>query len=59
MIEVQLGAAIDDALHRRGIELPKRAGVLLDFLEERAVPDQRDFDRLDMTPGDLNKDCGN
>ncbi len=48
VVEVQLGAAEDEALHRRGLERGERDDVLLHPGEERGVADAGDLHRLDV-----------
>ena len=46
---MELGTTINQPLHGRRLKSGQRADILLEFLKERAVPNQRDFDGFDIT----------
>src|SRR6266568_2528304 len=48
MVEVQFGAAVDDALHRRRLEMDQGSKIVFDLFEKRPVTDQGHFDRFDV-----------
>src|SRR6266567_3706907 len=49
VVHVQFGAAIDQSLHGRRLELPQTPCLALDALEEILVADQRHLHGLDIT----------
>jgi hypothetical protein len=46
VLEVKLGTAPDERVHRIGFESPKPGGLGLEPLEEREIADERDLDRF-------------